>query len=232
MYAIEAKNVSKKYFRGNHKNILFEDMSFHVIEGEIVFISGENKSGKSTLLKMIAAMTPPNRGKIEVLGKDLLFIENRSDWRLKHIGFLTSEDCLIPYLTIQQQLLMGQDDQKSDFEIFTEEANYILSILGIREKQLTQLPDQLSKTEQLKITLARALMTNPRILLLDDFTKFFNSDDRFDIYCTLIQFVKKQNITLIITGETDQCPIADRILKLENKNLVEYVDNNYKALLH
>ncbi len=231
MYVITAKNISKKYITGNQRNILFDDISLNVHEGEIIFISGEYGSGKTTLLKMIAAMTPPNHGKIKVLGKDLLTIEKRSDWRLKHIGFLTNDDSLIPYLTVKQHLLMGLNEADSDYKLLNEEAQYILTMLGINENQLSHYPEALSKVDRLKITLARVLMANPRLLLLDELTSELNEDECFDFYRILIEFARTQNITLILTGENQNCDIADRILKLESGKLIE-VNDNKKYVLH
>ena len=231
MYVITANNISKKYISGNEKNVLFDDMSLHVHEGEIVFISGDYGSGKTTLLKMIAAMTPPNHGKIKVLGKDLLTIQKRSDWRLKHIGFLTKDDSLIPYLTVKQHLLMGLEDSASDFELFSEEAKYILTMVGINEDQLNQFPESLTKVDRLKITLARVLMGNPRLLLLDELTSELNEEQRFELYRTIVEFSRLQNITVILTGENERCDIADRMLKLENGKLME-VNDNTKFVLH
>ncbi|OIJ08533.1 hypothetical protein BKP35_17600 [Anaerobacillus arseniciselenatis] len=231
MYVITANNISKKYISGNDKNVLFDDMSLHVHEGEIVFISGDYGSGKTTLLKMIAAMTPPNHGKIKVLGKDLLTIQKRSDWRLKHIGFLTKEDSLIPYLTVKQHLLMGLEDTASDFELFSEDAKYILTMVGISEDQLNQFPESLTKVDRLKITLARVLMGNPRLLLLDELTSELNEEQRFELYRTIVEFSRLQNITIILTGENESCDIADRMLKLENGKLME-VNDNTKFILH
>jgi putative ABC transport system ATP-binding protein len=230
VYVITAKNVSKKYIKGNQKNILFKDMSLHVHEGEVVFISGHYGSGRTTLLKMIAAMTPPNHGTIEVLGKNLLTIEKRADWRLKHIGFLTSEDCLIPYLNVKQHLLMGQDEDAADFHFLNDEVQYILSMLGIDEQKLSLYPDSLTKVDRLKITIARILMANPRLMLLDELTTGLNDEEQHDIYSVLINYVKRQNITLIITGGTDSCHFFDRTLKLVDGKLVEINDEQLRIL--
>lgn len=230
MYAITAKNVQKKYTNGNSYNILFEDLSLFVQEGEIVFISGQLGSGRTTLLKMIAAMTPPNHGTIEVFGENLLTIEHRSDWRLKHIGFLTNEDCLLPYLTVKQHLLMGQTENGIDTNHIHSEAEYILAMLDITEHKLLLYPEQLTKIDRLKITAARVLMTNPRLLLVDEFTKDVVEDDRYDLYKLLVEFARAHNTTLVITDEQDYCYSFDRKLKLENGKLNENTDQEVNLL--
>lgn len=230
MYAITAKNVSKKYFTGNQKNVLFKDLSLHVHEGEIIFISGQYGSGRTTLLRMIAAMTPPNHGTIEVFGKNLLTIEKRTNWRLKHIGFLTNEDCLIPYLNVKQHLLMGQDEDDPDYHHFNEEAQFILSMLGINEQKLSQYPDSLTKVERLKISLARILMANPRLLLLDDLTTGLTDEEQFDLFNLLVNYVRRQHITLINTGEVDSGYFYDRMLRLVDGKLVEVNDEQLRIL--
>ncbi len=230
MYVITAKNVSKKYITGDQRNILFKEMSLHVHEGEIVFISGQYGSGRTTLLKMIAAMTPPNHGTIEVFGKDLLTIEKRSDWRLKYIGFLTSDDCLIPYLTVKQHLLMGQEDDDPDFHVINQEAHYILAMLAISEQQLTEYPEELSKLDRLKITIARILMSNPRLLLMDEFTMGLSEEEHYELMSLLVNYVRRQRLTLIITGETDIGHFYDRKLILENGKLIEITDQQQRIV--
>lgn len=232
MYIISAKNVSKKYISGKQKNILFEDLSLNVREGEIISISGQYGSGRTTLLKMIAAMTPPNHGTIEVFGKNILTIERRSDWRLKHIGFLTNQESLVPYFTAKQQLLMGQNDDDPDYDFFNEEAQYILTMLGIDEAKLSLLPDQLVRFDRLKITVARVLMTNPRLLLVDELATDLSTEERFSLYSTLVEFARKQNITIISTEDYSDC-FFDRMYTLKGGKLVELGDHNHKQqILH
>jgi putative ABC transport system ATP-binding protein len=231
VYVITANNVSKKYISGNQKNVLFKDLSLHVHEGEIVFISGHYGSGRTTLLKMIAAMTPPNQGTIEVFGTNLLEIKQRSDWRMKHIGFLTSEDCLIPYLSVKQHLLMGQDEDGPDYDLFNVEAQFILAMLGINDDKLTKYPDSLTKLDRLKITIARILMSNPRLLLLDELTTRLNDEEQYELYSVLVNYVRRQHITLIITGEAEGSQFFDRILELVDGKLIEKTDGQ-KRILH
>ncbi|WNF35629.1 ATP-binding cassette domain-containing protein [Bacillaceae bacterium IKA-2] len=230
MYAISANNISKKYISGNQKIILFNDLSLNVNEGEIISISGQYGSGRTTLLKMIAAMTPPNHGTIEVFGKDILTIKRRSDWRLKHIGFLTNKESLIPYFTTKQHLLMGQNDDDLDFEFFNEEAQYILTMLGIDENKLTQYPDQLAKMDRLKITVARVLMTNPRLLLIDELATDLSAEERFSLYSSLVEFAHKQNITIISTENYNDC-FFDRMYTLKDGKLIE-VGKQKQQILH
>lgn len=229
MYVISANNISKKYISGKQKIILFNDLSLNVHEGEIISISGQYGSGRTTLLKMIAAMTPPNHGTIEVFGENILTIEKRSDWRLKHIGFLTNQEALIPYFTAKQHLLMGQNDDDPDFEFFNEEAQYILTMLGINETKLSQYPDQLAEFDRLKITVARVLMTNPRLLLVDEIATNLSSEERFSLYSTLVEFSQNQNITIISTENYNNC-FFDRMYRLTDGKLVELGEKKHRIL--
>lgn len=230
MYVITAKNIAKKYISGNHKVTLFNNISFHIQEGEIVYICGEYGSGRTTLLKVIAAITPPNDGSIEVLGKNLLIMKNRTEWRLKHIGYLTSDDCLIPYLTVKQHLLMGQDESDPEF---LEEVEYIISILELSEDKLSLFPDQLEKVDSLKVALARIMLQNPRLLLLDEFTKDLPEDERLLLHFALINFAKQRNITIVMTGEIkSDTKLADRTLMLEKGKLIEVNENSKRQVFH
>ncbi|WP_280769158.1 ABC transporter ATP-binding protein [Salipaludibacillus daqingensis] len=222
MNAIELSNVLKRFSNGSEMTLLFEDMNFTVREGELVVISGEEGTGKSTLLRMIAAMTPANRGTVEVFGKDLISIRKRTEWRLQNIGYINDEGCLMPYLTAKQNLLLGMTAEDPQYEETEKKALHILEDLGFSAEKLDDSIEGLDDKHQMLATIARILMTNPKIILADEPTKELEGDDGAAVLDKLLSFARKQHSTVIIVTN-DECILnkADRHFTVENHQLVE-----------
>ncbi|WP_096189305.1 ATP-binding cassette domain-containing protein [Evansella halocellulosilytica] len=220
MYAVELKNVLKRFADGTGLNVLFDEMNLQVHEGELIVVSGGDRTGKTTLLKMIAAMTPPNKGTVEVFGKDLLTIKHRTEWRLEHIGFITDEGCLIPFLTTKQNLLLGTPSDHSNYKRTEEEAERILSELGFSKEKMNETLEGLDSKEQVLATIARILMTKPKLILADEPTKQLTGIDGQEVLSMLLRFAKKNGSTVIIVSNDDSIKeFADKIYMLENCKL-------------
>ena len=222
MKMVKLTSVLKRFSRDNQMNVLFKDMNFQVTEGELVVISGEPQTGKSTLLKMIAAMTPPNKGKVEVLGEDLLHIKERPQWRLNNIGFITHEGCLIPYMTVKQNLLLGSVETDPDYNFKEEKATSILYALGFSKETINETIEGLTSKEQILATIARIFMTNPRIILADEPTKALTGTEGSEVLENLLRFAREQGSTVIVvSNDNNIINIADRLFLLENCQLLE-----------
>ncbi|MCD8510322.1 MAG: ATP-binding cassette domain-containing protein [Bacillus sp. (in: Bacteria)] len=141
---------------------------------------------------MIAAMTPPNKGTIKVLGKDLLSIDKRPEWRLDNIGFITSEGALMPYLTPKQNLLTGIPTDNPNYPIKENEAEQILLDLGFTFETMNESLEGLSLKEQVLATIARIFMTNPKLILADEPTKELSGEQEKDVLNQLFHFAKKK----------------------------------------
>jgi len=222
MNVIELSNVLKRFSNGSEMTLLFEDMNFTVREGELVVISGGEGTGKSTLLRMIAAMTPANKGTIEVFGEDLIRIEKRTEWRMENIGYINEEGCLMPYLTAKQNLLLGLKPEDAQYKQMVNKALNILKDLGFTEEKLNDSIEGLDDKHQILATIARILMTSPKIILADEPTKELNGVDGTLVLDKLLAFARKQQSTVIIvTNDASIHDQADRHFTVENYQLVE-----------
>lgn len=222
MNAIELSNVLKRFSNGSEMTLLFEDMNFTVREGELVVISGEEKTGKSTLLRMIAAMTPANKGTVEVFGEDLISIQKRTEWRLENIGYINDEGCLMPYLTAKQNLLLGLNPDDAIYKEREKKAISILEDLGFSKEKIDESIEGLDDKHQILATIARILMTNPKIILADEPTKELSGDDGTAVLDKLLAFAKKERSTVIIvTNDASILDQGDRHFTVENYQLVE-----------
>ncbi|SDY79162.1 putative ABC transport system ATP-binding protein [Evansella caseinilytica] len=222
MSIVTLKNVMKRFSDGSKMTILFNHMNFDVAEGELVVITGEEKSGKTTLLQMIAAMTPPNKGSVEVFGENLLHIKKRPQWRLDNIGFITDEGCLVPYLTAKQNLLLGVPADDTSYLFKEKQAEKILAELGFTKPMMNETLEGLDTKEQVLATVARVFMTTPRLILADEPTKMLIGHEGHEVLRKIIRFAKKQNATLIIvSNDPTIIQESDRFFKLEHCTLVE-----------
>ncbi|MDQ0253898.1 putative ABC transport system ATP-binding protein [Evansella vedderi] len=222
MYAVSLTNVLKRFSNGSEMKVLFENMDFHVTEGELVVISGGEKTGKSTLLRMIAAMTPPNKGTVKVLGKDLLALKKRPEWRLDNIGYITNEGALIPYLTPKQNLLLGIEADDPIYRVKENEAEQILLDLGFTFESMNETLEGLSSKDQILATIARIFMTNPKLILADEPTKELTGNEGNEVLTQLFRFARKKGSTIIvISNDPTIIEEADRFYKLKNCQLSE-----------
>lgn len=230
MSAVELTNILKRFLNGSEMTLLFEDLNLSVNEGDLVVISGEKGTGKSTLLRMIAAMTPANKGTVQVFGEDVVFIKKRREWRLKNIGYINDEGLLMPYLTAKQNLLMGFNEDASDYKEHEDKALNILTQLGFSIDKLNDTIEGLDDKHQMLATIARILMTSPKLILADEPTKSLEGSEGAGILKQLLTFAKKQHTTVIIC--TDDPAIlnqADQHYTVENHKLV---DKNYQEPVH
>lgn len=230
MNAIELNNVVKRFSNGSDMTLLFENMNFSVREGELVVISGDEGTGKSTLLHMIAAMTPANKGTVQVFGTDLLSVRKRTEWRLENIGYLNDESCLMPYLSARQNLIIGLKPEDPQYDEKLEEASGILRDLGFSEERMDESIEGLDDKHQMLATIGRILMTRPKIVLADEPTKELSGEEGKGVLEKLLSFAKREKLTVImVTNDPTIRSKADRHFIVENRQLVE-LDNEIETV--
>lgn len=218
---VELKNVSKIYFEGNTKHIVLNNFELNIQEGEIIILFGKSGSGKSTLLNIISGIDVPDSGSVTIDKTDItkLTEKERTLVRRKKIGFIFQFFNLIPTLTVKENLqlpleLNNEEDQ--EYRI-----NTILTDVGLLDRADTY-PDKLSGGEQQRISIARALIHNPDIILADEPTGNLDFETSLQIIDLLDRVVKKKGKTMImVTHSKDVIGLADRIISLKEGKLTE-----------
>lgn len=175
MTAIELKNVTKNYGKGEATVRALKNINFQANAGEVVLIMGPSGAGKSTFLTVVGSLQKPTTGKVLIKGKDIskLSVKESNKLRLNQIGFVLQSYNLVPFLTIKEQFELVNRVKKSGNidQVILEK---LLSQLGI-SSLVNKYPNELSGGQQQRAAIARALYANPEILLADEPTASLDS---------------------------------------------------------
>ncbi len=210
----------KNRFWGSSKTIwAVKDVSFHVKRGEIFGLLGPNGSGKSTLIRMIATLLLPDQGHIKVFGHDVF--ENPRYVR-ERINRVSAEASFFKKLSAWENLSYAARLYRLDLEAAREEALHILNRLGLEKGKLDESLETFSRGMQQKVAIARALLTSPILLLLDEPTTGLDPQSKRDVQSFIRDIHSTHDSTILLTShdmnEVDD--LCDRVALLKNGNLV------------
>lgn len=222
MSLITMTNVSKKYLVGDHQFNALKNVNLTIDEGKVVVILGPSGAGKSTLLNLLGGLDNPSEGKIIVNNEN---IENYSDnelanYRANTIGFVFQFYNLIPTLTVHENVSLVKEISPNPLS-----ANGMLKEVGLLD-HAKKFPSELSGGEQQRVSIARALAKNPKILLCDEPTGALDSETGVMVLKLLLKMAKEYNKTVIIvTHNQNIAKIGDITIKVKNGQIVS-VENN------
>ena len=223
MEILRVENLTKIYGKDSTKVIALDDVSFSVEKGEFIAIVGASGSGKSTLLHLIGGVDRPTKGKVFIDGKDIFSFndDKLAIFRRRQVGLIYQFYNLIPILNVEENITLplSLDNRQID----KERLNEILKTLGL-EKRRNHLPNELSGGQQQRTSIGRALITNPTIILADEPTGNLDSKSSDEIVALLKKTNKELKQTIImITHNMEIAKIADRIIKIEDGKIVNFV---------
>lgn len=159
---IKFEHVNKKFGR----NEIISDLSFTINQGEFVTVLGASGSGKTTTLKMINGLEMPTGGKVIVNGEDLSAAD-LVDLR-RHIGYVVQSIGLFPHMTVAQNIAVTPKLLKWDQARIADTVDHLLELVNLKPNEYKKrYPNQLSGGQQQRIGVARALSTNPPIMLFE-----------------------------------------------------------------
>ncbi len=222
MSAIEFKNVNKYFGSGSAKVHALKDINFSADKGEFVLILGPSGSGKSTFLTIAGNILSPSSGSVLINGKEIATYSNkeREQLRLEQIGFVLQAHNLVPYLTLKEQFELV-DRVKKTGNLSSADLERLLAHLEIAELK-DKYPNELSGGQSQRAAIARALYTDPEIILADEPTAALDSQ-RVKKVGTILQVLAKQQNKAVITVTHDLRLIeqADKIYELTDGQLVQ-----------
>lgn len=213
---IQAAN--KIYQSGDTKITALDKTDLEVRTGEVLLIIGPSGSGKTTLLSLLGCVIYPTEGKVIVNGQDTTVLNDNdmATLRLKTIGFVFQSFNLVAPLTVEENVafpltLLGRH---SSFEI-EQKVKVALEKVGMIEKRKS-MPRQLSGGQQQRIAIARALVTNPQILLCDEPTAALDAKSIGMVMEELQSLAQQGKAVVIVTHDQRLMPYANRIVQVEN----------------
>lgn len=191
---LEVKNMKKSYGKDGSYIQVLKGISTGVEQGQMCVIQGTSGSGKSTFLNCIGGLDTLDSGSIKVDGKEIVGLkqEKLSDYRRENLGFIFQFYNLVPNLTVKENIQVCEYLSKQPLDM--EE---LLETLGLTEHQ-NKIPSQLSGGQQQRCAIARALIKNPKLLLLDEPTGALDSKTSRDILILLEEINKKYGTTMLL----------------------------------
>ena len=219
---IQFKDVVRKYGEGEAVQYAVNHVDFTIYEGEFAVILGQSGAGKSTVLNMLGGMDQPTNGQVFIDGEEVSSMNERqlSDFRAAKIGFIFQFYNLIPSLTAYENVALTKSIVKN-----AKDAAMALEEVGLTAHR-DKFPAQLSGGEQQRVSIARALAKNPRIILGDEPTGALDSETG-KIVLELLQKQSRQNhhTVVLVTHNADIAKCADKIIRMKNGKIVEITTN-------
>lgn len=217
---IEFNGVSKKYEVGEKAFYALNDVSFSIDQHEMVVILGPSGAGKSTLLNIMGGMDHVTDGKVYMDGLDISNYSEKelTDYRAKNIGFIFQFYNILPTLTVKENVDLIRDVVKN-----AKDSIEILNKVGLGGQE-NKFPNQLSGGEQQRVSIARAIVKNPKLLLCDEPTGALDSNTGVEIL-KLLRECTGENTVVIVTHNALIADVADRVIRLKNGKIIENVVN-------
>ena len=228
---IEFKNVSKTYDSGTHA---LNNASISIDKGEFVFIVGASGAGKSTFLKLIMHEETPSRGSIFVNGVNVTKLKRRKvPYLRRNMGIVFQDFRLIDKMTVYDNVAFAMRAIGARPSAVKKRVPYILDLVGLTHKAKNR-PSELSGGEQQRVSLARALVNNPSIIIADEPTGNIDPEMSFEIIELLSKINDQGTTILIVTHEHDLVRhFSKRVVVIEKGRVVSDtkesdVDDSYE----
>lgn len=222
MAYIEFNQITKEYKSGETRIKALDEASFQVEKGELAVILGSSGAGKTTALNILGGMDVPTSGQIFVDGNDITKYSKKQlvGYRRTDIGFVFQFYNLVPNLTALENVELAAQVCKDSLD-----AGETLEKVGLGERK-NNFPAQLSGGEQQRVSIARALAKNPKLLLCDEPTGALDYNTGKQILQLLQDTCRKEGITVIlITHNSAIAPMADRLIRFKSGKVIEMSQN-------
>lgn len=228
---LQLENITKVYGKGDNKTEALRGISFDVLGGEFLGIMGASGSGKTTLLNCIATMIKPTSGKILLNQNDISSFKGGqlADYRGKEIGYLFQEFELLDNLTAKENIILplslhGVTGKQAEGKLF--ELAKRLDIVGVLDK----FPSQMSGGQKQRIAAARALISNPSIVLADEPTGALDSKNSKILMDKLSAINKEQQKTIVmVTHDANAASYCSRIFFIQDGCLYHELRKNIET---
>ena len=220
---IRVENLHKEYVTGRGRLVLFEDISFTVAPGDLLAVVGESGAGKSTLLHILGALDSATSGNVYFASTLLKFTSPRqaADFRNREVGYVWQFHYLLPEFTAQENVAMPLLARGESRKSAMAKAKDWLDEVELGDRA-DHRSGELSGGEQQRVSLARALVTQPKVLLADEPTGDLDGRTAGVVFSLLERLHRNHGLTsLIVTHNTGLAQRCSRVLRLEKGHIAE-----------
>ena len=218
---IELRNLSKTFFEKKNVNVL-KKINFKFKLGKIYSLMGPSGSGKSTLLNIISLIDKPSAGSIKFQDNyiDLNNSQKNDIFRATNIGIIYQQDNLLSDFTALENVYLACMSAGNEKELAINKAKHILKKVGLSNR-LNHYPNELSGGEKQRVSISRALINEPKIILADEPTGSLDKKTSWEIFKLLKKQINRQRLIIFATH--------NRFLANKSDCLLEIVDGNIKS---
>ena len=217
MAIVQLKDVTRAYESGDHVLYALNKVNLELDEGKFVVVLGPSGAGKSTLLNLLGGLDSPTSGQIVVDGKDISTLSKNelAEYRASTVGFVFQFYNLIPTLTVRENVALVKEIAPQAFS-----AEKMLEEVDLSD-HLDNFPSELSGGEQQRVSIARALAKNPKILLCDEPTGALDSQTGVLVLKLLLKMARTYGKTIVIvTHNQNIAKMADVVVHVKNGQIV------------
>ena len=220
---IELKNVRKTYIIGEQKFNALDGVDLTINQGEFVVVLGPSGAGKSTLLNLLGGMDKATSGDIFIGENNIAKYNNKelTRYRANDVGFIFQFYNIMPTLTVKENVELVKDVTNT-----TKESKEVLKSVGL-SRHMNKFPQELSGGEQQRVSIARAVMKNPKILLCDEPTGALDSNTGKEVLKLLRKQCDEDTTVIIVTHNSLIAEVADKVIRIKN-GLIDKIDINNK----
>lgn len=213
--------LNKSYKQGKESVEILREVCLEIPEGTFAAITGSSGSGKSTLLHIAGLLDSPDSGTIQICGNTICSSDNiRTLTRLKQIGFVYQHHRLLSNFSAIENVALPMLIAKINRQEALKKSEKLLSALGLDNKKYN-MPGELSGGEQQRVSIARSLANDPKILLADEPTGNLDPNTSEAVFNMFMKAVKSRNLTvLMVTHNLDMAKLAHRSYTLSNGKLL------------
>ena len=219
---IDVVGLYKSFPMGGRELVVLNNINLRIQRGELIAIMGASGAGKSTLLQILGTLDRPTKGTVLFEGQDIFKLSEpqQAEFRNKRVGFVFQFHHLLPEFTALENACLPAMIQSRDLADVTGEATKLLREVGLGDR-LHHKPGELSGGEQQRVSVARALMQQPDLVLADEPTGNLDSHTGDALFALLRQLNRSRGTTFVIVTHNDKLSAhADRIVSMQDGMIV------------
>lgn len=219
---IKIENLKRVFKSGDAEIIAVNDLTFSVPEGQFMAITGKSGSGKSTLLYQLGLLDHPTSGNITIAGipVEKLNSDERTKFRLNFLGYVFQDYAVLPSLTAEENVMVPLLMQGMSVVAAREKTDRALEKVGLLHRK-GNTPAQLSGGEQQRVSIARAIVHNPKILFADEPTANLDTETSKSILDAFLELNRQGQTIIMVTHEEEYARLAHRIINLADGKIVK-----------